>query len=165
MRTRAGGPAVGLSALAALSLLTACGSAQGAPAASLRLFEHDTQQATIDLGERGAGQGDLFVFSGDLFDGGPTGPKLGRADGSCTTTSGNPNTPGVLLCSVTFRLAGGQIEAQTAIDSGPFFSGAVGPVAVTGGTGAYRDVGGDGTAQVPDAADPSAVLFVLDPKA
>ena len=163
---------VGLAAVAsaALASVVTSGVAHSAPDTpatpqprTLRVFEHDTQQASIDLGDHGAGLGDLFVFAGDLTDSTATGPKLGRAYGSCTTTSGDPKTPGVLLCDITLTLRGGQIQTQAAYDSGALFGGKVVPVAITGGTGDYRGARGDGTAQVPNVDDPSSVLFVLNP--
>src|SRR5689334_19720537 len=115
-----------LAAVAGAGLATAvtAGVAHGAPPAhALRLFEHDTQQAGIDLGEHGQGPGDLFVFAGDLTDGSATGPKVGRAAGSCTTTSGDAAKPGDLLCAITLTLRGGQIQTQAVYDSAALFGG------------------------------------------
>jgi hypothetical protein len=125
------------------------------------LFEHDTQQAAnLDLGERGTGPGDVFVFAGDLFDR-KGGRKLGRIGGHATTTSGNPTTPGETLFTMTFVLDGGQIEAQGLFDPA-LFSGKTLPFAITGGTGDYRDARGEGTAQVPvDVPGQTDVNFVL----
>jgi hypothetical protein len=67
------------------------------------------------------------------------------------------------LCDITLTLSGGQIQTQAAYDSAALFGGTVVPVAITGGTGTYRSIRGDGTAQVPDVKDPSAVEFVLNP--
>jgi len=50
-------------------------------------------------------------------------------------------------------------------DSAALFGGSVVPLAITGGTGEYREARGDGTAQVPDPKDPTAVVFVLNPSA
>lgn len=149
---------------AVLTVATACAGSSGPPpATSLHLYEHDTAPAaSIDLGAPGTGPGDLFIFTGDLFDGGPGGPKVGHADGSCTTTSGTPTTPGNEVCQVAFALQGGQLETQLVFDSGPFFSGAPAPIAITGGTGPYRGDRGDGTATIPNVADPSAVQFDLN---
>jgi hypothetical protein len=130
---------------------------------TIRLFERDTQQASIDLGNHGTGLGDLFVFAGDLTNDTANGDKAGRAYGSCTTTSGDAKTPGVLLCDITLTLHGGQIQTQAAYDSTALYGGTIVPVAITGGTGDYRGIRGDGTAQVPDIKDPSAVVFVLNP--
>jgi len=160
-----------LAAVAGAGLATAvtAGVAHSAPPAphppTLRLFERDTQQAGVDLGDRGQGPGDLFVFSGDLTDGTATGPKVGRAAGSCTTTSGDAAKPGDLLCAITLTLRGGQIQTQAVYDSAALFGGSVVPLAITGGTGDYRGARGDGTAQVPDPKDPTAVVFVLNPSA
>lgn len=95
------------------------------------------------------------------FDGGPGGPKVGRANGSCVTTSGDPAAPGVLVCQISLALHDGEIETAGAFDTGPFFTGTTLPIAVTGGTGTYRQARGDGNAVIPDVADPSAVLFTL----
>lgn len=165
-RGRAGAAALAITALATVA---ACGTAPTGPppatpapgATSLRLYEHDTGQATVDLGSPGGGPGDLFVFTGDVRDGGPQGAPLGRADGSCTTTSGTPTAPGKLLCQISFTLRDGQLQTQAVYDSGTFFSGAPAALAVTGGTGTYRSARGDGTATVPDVADSSSVLFQL----
>ena len=57
---------------------------------TLHLFEHDTQQASLDLGGKGTNPGNLFVYAGDLFDH-AGGSRLGRAAGSCMTTQGTRN--------------------------------------------------------------------------
>lgn len=156
--------AVAGAALASVAIVGVANSAPHSPQTHpLRLFERDTQQASIDLGDHGTGPGDLFVFAGTLTDGTATGPKAGRADGSCTTTSGDATAPGFLLCDITLTLSGGQIQTQAVYDSAALFGGRVVPIAITGGTGDYRGVRGDGTAQVPDVKDPTAVVFVLNP--
>ena len=48
---------------------------------------------------------------------------------------------GLANCTAIFRLPGGNIAAQTTAVPGP----APKELALTGGTGAYRNVGGDGT--------------------
>ena len=137
-----------LAAVAGAGLATAvtAGVAHSAPPAphppTLRLFERDTQQAAIDLGDRGQGPGDLFVFAGDLTDGTATGPKVGRAAGSCITTSGDAAKPGDLLCAITLTLRGGQIQTQAVYDSAALFGGSVVPLAITGGTGDYENASG-----------------------
>jgi hypothetical protein len=52
----------------------------------LRFFEHDTQQASLDLGDKGESPGDVFVYSGDLFNR-KGGKNVGRAAGQCETMS------------------------------------------------------------------------------
>jgi hypothetical protein len=115
---------------------------------TLRFFEHDTQQTSLDLGPRGPGPGDQFIFSGDVFDH-AGGTKLGRTAGQCTTVSGNA-TAGDVLCIQTFVLDRGQITIQGLADSGAVFvRGETVPVAIVGGTGIYGNARGDGTVQVP----------------
>jgi hypothetical protein len=140
------------------------GAAHGASSrTSIALYEHDTQQATIDLGSTGPGPGDVFVFAGDLFD--RKGGKLvGHAAGNCTTTSGDTANPEEMLCTLTFSLSRGQIASQGLFASAALFGGKTLPFAVTGGTGAYRDTRGDATVQVltdvPNQTDTRIVLAV-----
>ena len=72
-----------------LPILGACGqkatpdqNAHGVT--TLRFFEHDTQQTSLDLGPQGTGPGDQFIYSGDLFDH-AGGRKVGHTSGQCTT--------------------------------------------------------------------------------
>ena len=141
---------------------TACGAPDTPQQKTLSLYEHDTQQANLDLGSPGAGPGDVYVFAGDLFDH-QGGTKLGRAGGNVTTTSGDPTTPGEVLVTATFTLAGGQIETQGLYDRSALFSGRTLPVAITGGTGDYRDARGDGTVQIPpDVPNQTDANFVFN---
>jgi hypothetical protein len=60
-------------AVLSLPMLGACGQKttpdrNAGGVTTLRFFEHDTQQASLDLGPQGTGPGDQFIYSGDLFD-------------------------------------------------------------------------------------------------
>ena len=86
---------------------------------TLSFFEHDTQQTTVDLGARGPGPGDQFIFSGDVFDH-AGGTKLGFTTGLCATLSGN-DTTGETMCTQTFLLDGGEITVQVSGDTAAAF--------------------------------------------
>ena len=130
---------------------------------TLRFFEHDTQQGTLDLGTQGTGPGDQFIFSGDLFDH-AGGSKVGHTAGQCTTLSGNATAAGDVFCTATFVLDRGQITAQCLLDSAALFSrGETLPCAIVGGTGTYRNARGDGTVQVPtNVPNQTDANFVLN---
>ena len=133
--------------------------------ATLRFFEHDTQQAFVDLGTPGTGPGDEFFYAGDLFDH-AGGTRVGHTAGQCTTLSGNATAAGDVLCTGTFVLDRGQITAQGLSDYGALFTrGETVPWAIVGGTGIYRDARGDGTVQVPvnvpNQTDANFVLNVI----
>lgn len=148
--------------VAACAAATACGAPDAPQQKTLSIYEHDTQQTNLDLGSPGPSPGDAFVYAGDLFDH-QGGTKLGRAGGQVTTTSGGSTKPGDLLLTVTFALAGGQIEATGLFDSTALFSGQTLPIAITGGTGDYREARGDGTVQVPpDVPNQADANFVLN---
>jgi hypothetical protein len=80
--------------------------------------------------------GDEITFHDQLFSGAT---QVGDTVGSCVVVSITPE--GLANCSAVFRLQGGNLTAQFVATQGP----APRDVAVTGGTGSYRNVGGDGT--------------------
>lgn len=153
-----------------LPMLGACGQQaahdhNAESVTTLRFFEHDTQQASLDLGTPGTGPGDQFIYSGDLFDH-AGGTKVGHTAGQCATFSGNATAAGDLLCTATFVVARGQITVQGLFDSAAIFGkGETLPWAIVGGTGIYRNARGDGTVQVPvnvpDQTDANFVLNVI----
>jgi hypothetical protein len=81
--------------------------------------------------------GDEIIFHDKLF---ARGQRAGDTAGSCVIVSAPP-APGLANCTAVFRLPGGNITAQFPAVPGP----APRDVAVTGGTGTYRNAGGDGT--------------------
>ena len=80
--------------------------------------------------------GDEVVFHDQLFS---HGQHVGDAVGSCVIVDLTPDLPN--NCSAVFRLPGGDITSQFSTSPGP----APKPLALTGGTGIYRNIGGDGT--------------------
>ena len=87
---------------------------------TLRFFEHDTQQASVDLGTPGTGPGDQFFYAGDLFDH-AGGRKVGYTAGQCITFSGNATAAGDVLCTGTVVLDRGQITVQDLFDNAALF--------------------------------------------
>jgi hypothetical protein len=138
-----------LSGAAIMAILGAMALAPTAIAdTTLVLFEHDTVQHQVDLGEPGAGPGDQFIFAGDVFDR-PGGVFLGTIGGSCTILTGDDQA-GQQACNGTFNLAGGQIVMQGVVDTAALFvRGDTAPHSIVGGTGMYQNARGDGTIQVP----------------
>ena len=154
---------VGALSLPMLGALAQQAAADDVPGVTtLRLFEHDTQQTSIDLGERGTGPGDEFLFAGDVFDR-PGGTLLGHTAGRCTTLSGN-STTGDVMCVGTIALAGGEIILEGVADRAALFQrGETVSLAITGGTGTYSNARGDATVQVPpEVPNQTDANFVLN---
>jgi len=80
--------------------------------------------------------GDEIIFHDLLFS---KGKQVGDQVGSCVIVAATPEI--LANCSDVMRLPGGNIAAQFASAPGP----APKDLALTGGTGTYRNVGGDGT--------------------
>jgi hypothetical protein len=137
-------------------------TAGATPDKTVRLFEHDTQQASLDLGGKGNNPGNLYVFAGDVFDH-AGGSKLGRVGGYCMTTSGNAQDAGEVFCTATFQLTSGQITGQGLFSAADLFAnGKTLPFPITGGTGSYRSAHGYATVQVPpDVPNETDANFVL----
>jgi hypothetical protein len=80
--------------------------------------------------------GDEITFHDQLFS---KGKQVGDEVGSCVVVAVSPQEV-LANCTMVIRLAGGNISAQFVATAGPTPK----DLALTGGTGAYRDVGGDG---------------------
>jgi hypothetical protein len=80
--------------------------------------------------------GDANVFHDQLL---VDEERVGDQTGSCVITALAPQI--LANCSLVVRLPDGEITGQFATSPGPDPK----PLALTGGTGAYRDVGGEGT--------------------
>jgi hypothetical protein len=115
-----------------------------------------------DLGEEGPSVGDLYAFSGPLFDESED-TELGRFDGVCTTTSSpGPSAEARRLCNVTATFVeereGAEIDAQ-----------GVGRIeaedvvfAVNGGTGEFRNARGQATFEYEEREDRIVVTYELE---
>ncbi|MGH3672028.1 MAG: allene oxide cyclase barrel-like domain-containing protein [Pseudonocardiaceae bacterium] len=115
----------------------------------------------MDLGSHGAGPGDEFIFSGDLFDH-VGGTKLGRIGGHCITVNRNATGNGEVICTAIFALDRGQITTQGLLDSAALFGGGQTlTYPITGGSGTYRNAHGEATVHVTNQTDADFVLNVV----
>ena len=115
-----------------------------------------------DLGEEEPSIGDLYAFSGPLFDESED-TDLGRFDGVCTTTgSPGPSAEARRLCNVTATFVeereGAEIHAQ-----------GVGRIeaedvvfAVNGGTGEFRAARGQATFEYEEREDRIVITYELE---
>jgi hypothetical protein len=115
-----------------------------------------------DLGEEGPSIGDLYAFSGPLFDESEE-TELGRFDGVCTTTSSpGPSSEARRLCNVTTTFSeereGAEIDAQ-----------GVGRIeaedvvfAVTGGNREFRNARGQATFEYEEREDRIVITYELE---
>ena len=115
-----------------------------------------------DLGEDGPSIGDLYAFSGPLFDESEE-TELGRFDGVCTTTSSpGPSAEARRLCNVTSTFVeereGAEVDAQ-----------GVGRIeaedvvfAVTGGSREFRTARGQATFEYEEREDRIVITYELE---
>jgi hypothetical protein len=93
----------------------------------------------VDTKPNGPSKGDTSVFHDRLFS---DGKAVGDEGGSCIVVDlpTDSAAPIPINCTVSIRLAGGQITAQGLTSSAPTKQ-----LAVTGGTGTYQNAGGQAT--------------------
>jgi hypothetical protein len=134
-------PAVlGALALSAGSLASASAN-HGSSKNRLVFIEKSTAGTFVDVDKSGSDPtvGDVFVFQSDLLDA-ATNAKVGTVEGHCTII-----TESLSDCDASGILAGGQIRV-----SGASTDADVNMLAVTGGTGIYRNVSGQITIETID---------------
>jgi len=103
---------------------------RGGPA-SFTVVEHADTDTVVDLGPRGDSLGDTLAFGNPVYD--TAGRKVGGSQGSCVRTKVGK----AWECSWTTTLSGGSLVVQ-----GPFYDAADSILAITGGTGAWREARG-----------------------
>jgi len=110
----------------------------GGTAAKLRkpvtvhVIEHARSDTVIDTGKAGDTTGDLLTFHNPVFDAADA-TRAGRDQGQCIRIVAGASWE----CTWTTFLPGGHITVE-----GPFFDTRDSVVAVTGGTGIYRNARG-----------------------
>jgi len=100
----------------------------------LNVIEHAVTDTVIDVGAPGDSTGDLLTFHNELFNASDT-TVVGTDQGECVRID---PAAGTWECRWTNVLRGGQITVE-----GPFFDAQDSVLAVTGGTGRYRNVRGE----------------------
>jgi len=124
---------------------------------TFRVSIREIDFAELDLGDPGPSLGDRFVFTDDLY---RRDKRVGSDYGECVLARLNEDQSSVIQCVVTANFPGkGQITAQGIVQfteeepDRPF------RVAITGGTGKYRDAGG--VVIVNETVEPGTLTFRL----
>ena len=120
----------------------------------IHLTATTAHETLVENPPSGPSAGDRFVFREELF---RDGDRVGRDAGECVLveTQGENAT---VDCVATLELPGGQITVQGLVDFAdpqPPFT-----IAVTGGTGRYRDA--DGELTIVEGGDTDRVTIRLD---
>lgn len=147
MRTLAIAVAAGLLAVAALAGTVPAGAGSGPTI--IHVVERATTDEVADVGAAGDSAGDLLTFANKLYDESNT-DKVGRNQGSCIRIS---PSRGIWQCSWTAWLGGGSVTVE-----GPFYDARESNLAITGGTGAFRNA--TGVMHLGFRADPAEFDFV-----
>jgi allene oxide cyclase len=108
-------------------------SARAAGGNTITVVEHATTDAVTNGSATQDLAGNILTFANDVFDAADA-HKVGSDQGSCVRTVVGK----AWECMWTTFLPGGQITVE-----GPFYDTSNSVVAVTGGTGAYRNVRGE----------------------
>jgi allene oxide cyclase len=104
----------------------------GHDAKTITVVEHATTDATTDTGAAGDSAGDVLTFANDVFDAADT-AKVGTDQGYCIRVVAGSSYE----CTWTTFLPEGQI-----VVAGPFYDAKDSTLAITGGTGRYRNARG-----------------------
>ena len=108
------------------------GGNHGQHGKAITVIEHATSDTTTDTGATGDSVGDVLTFANDLFDA-ANAQKVGTDQGYCLRVVAGASYE----CTWTSFLPGGQI-----VVSGPFYDAKDSTLAITGGTGRYRNARG-----------------------
>jgi allene oxide cyclase len=124
--------AVLAAAILAFAVVNAtAGSSRSREGGTIHVIEHATSDAVTN-GTAGDSGGNILTFANDVFDS-ANAKKVGTDQGYCVRIEVGKSWE----CNWTTFLPGGQITVE-----GPFLDTGDSTVAITGGTGAYRNVRG-----------------------
>ena len=140
---------LGVCAILALVLasLPAASASSSAPASSadddrvevIRVTAVTVQETFLDLGDPGDSLGDQVVDTHDLF---RAGEKVGSDGAQCTVVRLEPEVSITFQCVGTASLPRGQITFQGLVTFSAETEGEPVRLAITGGTGRFREAGG-----------------------
>ena len=100
---------------------------------TIKVVEHADNETVTDTGMMGDSVGDILTFANEVFDETNT-TKVGTDQGYCIRTGVGQGWE----CEWTVFLAEGQISV-----AGPFFDTKESSLAITGGTGAFKNASGE----------------------
>ena len=152
-------------ALSAIVVLVVAVSASGSPTSpakhrghgghhgkTITVIEHATSDTTTDTGATGDSVGDILTFANDVFDA-ANATKAGTDQGYCVRVVAGTSYE----CTWTTFLPGGQI-----VVAGPFYDAKDSTLAITGGTGRYRDARGTMELHARPGGTEFAFVFHID---
>jgi allene oxide cyclase len=122
----------GFLAAVGLTIAVVTGGASTTPGQKIHVIEHANTDVTAQFDPPNDSSGDVLTFHNPVFNAADS-TKVGRDQGYCIRI----RAPGSYECNWTTFLANGHITVQ-----GPFFDTRDSVLAITGGTGAYRDARG-----------------------
>ena len=146
-----------LTALTAAAVLVvvlavgATGAASSGGGKRIHVFERALTDTPVDLPPTGDSLGDTLTFANEVFDA-RTGQKVGTDQGQCVRTVLGT----AYECYWTTFLPRGQITVE-----GPFYDAADSTLAITGGTGAYRNARGTMDLHARSASEFDFVFHVI----
>ena len=120
---------------------------------TITVIEHATTDATTDTGAAGDSAGDVLTFANDVFDKTDTN-KVGTDQGYCIRVVPGPSAGSSYECNFTTMLAKGNIVVE-----GPFYDAQDSVLAITGGTGRYRNARGTMELQSREGGTKFAFIF------
>jgi hypothetical protein len=119
------------------------------PGKGLTVIEHATTDATTDTGATGDSAGDILTFANDVYDAADK-TKVGTDQGSCVRIVVGESYE----CTWTTLLPKGQLTVE-----GPFYDKKDSVLAITGGTGRYRNARGFMELQSREGGTKFAFIF------
>jgi allene oxide cyclase len=119
---------------------------------ALTVIEHATSDTTTDTGAAGDTVGDVLTFANDVFDA-SNAQKVGTDQGYCIRVVAGTSYE----CTWTTFLPGGQV-----VVAGPFYDAKDSTLAITGGTGRYRNARGTMDLQSRNGGTEFAFVFHVE---